>query len=86
MNEKIKEGEWLEIGKNLFPKDSVISKVFNDRKAEVVYLTDIDKPIYEIVILEDNVWQFEKSGTCGSYAEKSERHKKFIKILKKGRF
>lgn len=87
MSSLIKSGDWIEIGENTFPKNAVVCKVLEDnKKLEVVYLDNMDKPISENVVNEDEVWVFENKNPCGSYAERSDRLRKYITILKKGRY
>ena len=77
----IRPGEWISIG-NI---SAVISKIYDNSNAEVVYLDDRNQAINEDAVLVNNSWKFKYEGVSGGYADKNSRLREFVGILRRGR-
>lgn len=80
---KIKLGEWIYVGQ----VPAVVSRLKNPNDAftkdEIVF--DPEKPTNRDVEWNGWAWQFVQSGDYGGYAEKYDRLRTYVAILKRGR-
>lgn len=82
LNINVKPGEWVSIGR----VSAVVTTVYDSLNIEVVYLNDKKKAINENAILKNNCWEFKNTGVCGGYADKYDRLREFVSILRQGRY
>jgi hypothetical protein len=58
--------------------------VYDADHLEVVYLDDRDRAINEDVRRSGGGWEFAVSGPCGGYADKYDRLREYVGILRRG--
>lgn len=85
---EIKPGQWISIGENSIK--AVVCNVFDSSNAfgerlEVVYLDSRNRAINEDVIWSGEIWRFKNSGPDGGYADRSQRLRRYVGILRNKR-
>lgn len=83
---EVKPGDWIKIGENL---DALVVQIYEKKNfgdIEVVYLDYRDKAINDDVIWTGEKWEFTHTGASGGYADKYDRLKEFVSILRQGKF
>ena len=83
----ITPGQWIGIGERAIV-DAVVCVSHSSPEAvcEVVYLDDRNRAINEDVIWTGRYWEFLQPGVCGGYADKYDRLREYVAILRRGRF
>lgn len=84
-NNNVSPEQWVSIGKNSPGISAVVSQVYNESNIEVVYLDSKNQAINEDAIWSVDHWKFKHQGLCGGYADKSDRLRRSVGILRAGR-
>lgn len=83
----LKPGDWITIGSGAFPKQAVVSTVYDDSNPadiEVVYLDERERAINEDMVWKENKWEFLVTGPSGGYADNYPRLNSFVAQLRRG--
>lgn len=88
MNEKpnVKPGDWIKIGS----LDGVVCQIFNDdfikNGIEVVFIGNKGDAVNLDVCWNGEKWVSARDGDLGGYADKYDRLREYVAILRRGRY
>lgn len=81
----VKAGDWVVVGKN--GTHAVVCTVFSNEELkdeiEVVFIDSRDRAINRHIRWNNEYWEF--VGDLGGYADKYDRLRKYVRILRSGR-
>lgn len=78
----VKLGDWIRLGTNL---DAVVCQIYENHALgdiEVVYLDSRSRAINVDAVWEDDHWDFKYEGPSGGYADKYNRLRRYVSILR----
>jgi len=90
MKEKpeVKEKDWIRVGM----RDAVVCRVYSNEELtdmiEIVFIDDRNRAINIKVIWnkESGKWEFLQDGDLGGYADKYDRLREYVRILRSGKY
>lgn len=81
---EISPGQWIRIGAKTDPGVSAVVCNVREDAVEIVYMDQRKQAINEDVRWLDDHWEFANSGAVGGYADKYERLRDYVAILRRG--
>ena len=73
--------EWIRVGPTL---DALVIQEHEIGRAEVVYIDYRRRAINDDVVWANGEWRFEHPGASGGYADKYDRLREFVAVLRRG--
>jgi len=88
----LQPGEWISVGNAIIKKQAVVCRAITapelkkiEGDFEVVYLDDRNRAINTGVIWQEDHWGFKNSGCGGGYADRYDRLRNYVNILRQGK-
>ena len=81
----VSPGTWIRIGARSNSGRSAVTCNVRDDAVEVVYLNDKSEAINEDVRWSGESWEFASFGAVGGYADRYDRLRDYVAILRRGR-